>query len=394
MSVPAHLRLQVLPIVLTLVAVFPLGARQDLKLLGQVAARFPRTSRPETAEPAYLTPPPALLPQLSGLCVPPKSPVKTTRQIPPPKPAPSSIANTCCCETFRGQIPPPPQPPAPPQLPPPPKVDVKSCDEHFDKTLSKNPDKFSKLSEGRRFEDEWQLTSSANDYRDALDASDEWVRRCALVGYAAVNKKMDSVSWTFRWFPPLSWWEEYITSRKLVVKFGSIVAELLFGIVVCALLLRFYCSRRNAYFQLPVDLGGTAPVQYFGAEMRTALLEIGAVLAETGNRQMAGNAAFGLPGEELQAVGNALPNVAGVDVSKLITRLLSLIRYFGYQVESGLAVVDGKACAFTAIRRMGRVQAHYEFEECIPNAAPIPSAAISRLAQRLAYIVAARLVWQ
>jgi hypothetical protein len=271
------------------------------------------------------------------------------------------------------------------------------CDPPLTLSAGKTPDKLSKLIDAHNLEKEWQLDKSALSYKDASDSSDKPVRDCALAGYDRVNKKMDEVPWTFRWFTPYRWEKQYGLTWKL----SSIMAELVAVLALCFAFLSFYCSRRNAYFLTTLDLGGQAPVAYFGAQMRAALLDIAPILADEGGRQMTGSGSYGPPAQELKDVGSALPTVAGINVNSVVTALLALVRYFGYQVDSGLALVDGKACAFASIRRRGNTLGHYELEEPLPAppasgtaSTAIQSVTVSLLAARLAYLVSAKLAWK
>jgi hypothetical protein len=329
---------------------------------------------------------------------------------PADKPAPNPVASCncrvspCCCQTTLAPcvvLSSPAPTPAPAPVPTPAQttqsVNLSFCKPPFNLSPGKTPDKLSKLAEACYFENDWQLDKSALSYKDAIDSTDERVRNYALAGYERVTGRLNGVSWTFRRFLPFNSLKE----SRLLFRLPLIILEL----ALLAFLFGWYaqstCSRRNAYFAPTDDLSGSAPVKFFAAEMRAALLEIGPILNDQGGRQMTGSGSYSPPEQELQAVGNALPAIPGIDVSKLMTALLTLFRYFGYRVESGLALVDGKACAFATIRQMGKTRGHFEIEEPLPPppvppplSPAIPPVPVTHLASRLAYLVSARLAWR
>ncbi len=251
-------------------------------------------------------------------------------------------------------------------------------------------DKASNLLEGDEAarDEDWQKAAQA--YDQALASTDSSVRASAIRGFQRAHEEMRSLWWrqkllhSIRTYFEENWVEFVLKLLAVLVLVWLVIAnrQRLRGLVKW-----WIRTRTSPIIITPAKYTTDAPVDLFAAEMKAASENLGSVLKSVvaaplvHSRSGSGMTLY-LPSQGFQEIIAGLPDVKGINLGKIAAFVMSVVRYFSWHIESGLATSSSQAVAVASLRQGWRTEMTWRVSGPISN--PLDVAALSR---ELAYNV-------
>jgi len=227
-------------------------------------------------------------------------------------------------------------------------------------TQKPSADKSEKLIEGdeNSLDGKWDKAAAA--YSQALSSSDPSVRSSAERGFRSAHRNMRGYGpWFWKTDPYLGWFVRHL---------GSIFCAGLL-LVICICIRSLWSSkprswnplrwrtidwqpRRGSSVVAPAKLTPDAPAELFGAELVQYAEEARQVWEEAATSWMVGLSSFTLAGSSaaFQQMADSIPDVGQIKLGKVATFFFTIFQYFGWRVESGIALAEKKAIGMATLR--------------------------------------------
>jgi len=248
-------------------------------------------------------------------------------------------------------------------------------------------DRLGSLIEGERLERDWSLAEARKAYGMAMASKEPIVSTCAAVRQEKVAELQAGLLWPLRWFSPIAWFEQSQTK-------GYAYCTLPAGLLLVLIYAWSKSARRGVHLSAPVCVAGELPAGLFAAELRSAMIEVRELIdTEVRGHQMSGSVALSLSSSELsKSVLDALPNVLGLDVGKILPALLSVYRYFFVKLETSVAMSATEIRCYSSLRRAWRTLDSWDIHVSVTTVTvnTLPIAEIALTARLVAFFAAAR----
>lgn len=231
-------------------------------------------------------------------------------------------------------------------------------------------------------DEDWQKAALA--YERALDSSDPGVRALAADGYQKARAQMRTIWWRQKLLNRIRTyfeenWIEFALKLAFIVLLALVVLH--YRARLRLLLRGWLRTRTSPIIMTPAKYTSDAPVDLFAAEISAASENLRAVLAMAAaapivHSRRGSSMTLYLPSQGFQLAIDSLPDVKGINLGKFATLLLSMLRFFSWRIESGLATANNQAVAVASLRHGWRIDTTWRVSGSLSS--PVDLEALSR----------------
>lgn len=211
-----------------------------------------------------------------------------------------------------------------------------------------DPEGMAKLIEGDQEakDGNWEKASEA--YSVALKSKNLGVRTTAQERYVQARERMRRWHWPLLRYAPVRW----------ALRHWAIIVV---GILLVALVVTRKYNRRRLIIEPPTKVSKDAPVEIFAVALAASAEVIRQIYDYEGKRWSAGFDVRKIADPKLVALtphtdffldlAGSVPDIGGIDLSRILKSIRSILRFLDWRVESGVAVApNGDVTGYAVIR--------------------------------------------